>query len=118
LPTGELLMVLEFLSGADLKQIVQTRGPLPAPEAATYVLQASTALAQAHALGIVHRDIKPANLFLTRRPDGSPCVKVLDFGISKQITSGSSLELTATGTLLGSPLYMSPEQLGGTKEVG
>lgn len=116
LPTGELFMVLELLSGADLKQIVQARGPLPVEEAATYAIQASKALAEAHALGIVHRDIKPANLFLTQRPDGSPCVKVLDFGISKQIAS-DDMELTATGALLGSPLYMSPEQMVRTKEV-
>ncbi|WP_438037702.1 serine/threonine-protein kinase [Sorangium sp. So ce128] len=116
LPTGELFMVLELLSGSDLKQIVQARGPLPVEEAATYVLQASTALAEAHALGIVHRDIKPANLFLTQRPDGSPCVKVLDFGISKQ-TASDNMELTATGALLGSPFYMSPEQMVRTKEV-
>ncbi|WP_437893219.1 protein kinase domain-containing protein [Sorangium sp. So ce124] len=116
LPTGELFMVLELLSGANLKQIVQARGPLPVEEAATYVIQASKALAEAHALGIVHRDIKPANLFLTQRPDGSPCVKVLDFGISKQIAS-DDMELTATGALLGSPLYMSPEQMVRTKEV-
>ncbi|WP_437301615.1 protein kinase domain-containing protein [Sorangium sp. So ce426] len=116
LPTGELFMVLELLSGADLKQIVQARGPLPVEEAATYAIHASKALAEAHALGIVHRDIKPANLFLTHRPDGSPCVKVLDFGVSKQIAS-DNMELTATGALLGSPLCMSPEQMVRTKEV-
>ncbi|WP_438000634.1 protein kinase [Sorangium sp. So ce185] len=116
LQTGELFMVLELLSGTDLKQIVKAHGPLSVEEAATYALQASKALAEAHALGIIHRDIKPANLFLAQRPDGSPYVKVLDFGISKHIAS-DSLELTATGAVLGSPLYMSPEQMVRTKEV-
>ncbi|WP_437658454.1 protein kinase domain-containing protein [Sorangium sp. So ce1182] len=116
LPTGELFIVSELLSGADLKHIVQERGPLSVEEAATYALQASLALAEAHALGIIHRDIKPANLFLARRPDGAPCVKVLDFGISKQVAS-DSVELTTTGTLLGSPLYMSPEQMVRTRAV-
>ena len=76
-------LVMEQLAGVDLSAHVAARGPLPTEQAVDYVLQACEALAEAHANGIVHRDLKPANLFLTRRPDGSECVKVLDFGVSK-----------------------------------
>jgi len=116
LGTGAPYMVLEFLAGSDLHELVRKRGPLPIEEAATYVIQACEAIAEAHALGIVHRDIKPANLFLIQRPNGTPCVKVLDFGISKQV-SPEGLDLTKTGTVLGSPLYMSPEQMSRTKHA-
>jgi serine/threonine protein kinase len=84
------------------------------------VLQACEALAEAHALGIVHRDLKPANLFLTARADGSPCVKVLDFGISKIAAhsgSGSDMGMTRTQSIMGSPLYMSPEQMASARDV-
>jgi serine/threonine-protein kinase len=110
LETGAPYMVLEFLAGSDLQKTVRRRGPLPVEEAATYVIQACEAIAEAHALGIVHRDIKPANLFLIQRPNGTPCIKVLDFGISKQM-SPEALDLTKTGTVLGSPHYMAPEQM-------
>ncbi|WP_437989577.1 serine/threonine protein kinase [Sorangium sp. So ce145] len=116
LENGAPYMIMEFLDGMDLKQVVQERGPLPLREAVTYVLQASDAIAEAHVLGIVHRDLKPSNLFLTRRPNGSPCVKVLDFGISKQ-TTPDGMDLTRTGSMLGSPLYMSPEQMMHVKQV-
>ena len=118
-PDGLPYMILEYLAGKDLKDTVQERGPLPVQEAATYVLQACEAVAEAHGLNIVHRDIKPANLFLTRRPNGSPCVKVLDFGISKQLDPERPEQhgLTKTGMLLGSPYYMSPEQMMRTKEA-
>jgi len=89
-------------------------------EAVDYVLQACDAVAEAHALGIVHRDLKPANLFLTRRPDGSPLVKVLDFGISKSLLSGdrsSQMQMTASAAIMGSPQYMSPEQIRSSKNV-
>ena len=85
---------------------------------AEYVIQACDAVAEAHAMGIVHRDLKPANLFLTHRPDGGPLVKVLDFGISKATAlNGASLGLTKTGSILGSPYYMSPEQMKSSKDV-
>jgi serine/threonine-protein kinase len=112
LPTGAPYMVLEYLEGADLAQIRHRRGALSVPEVADYTLQALDALAQAHAAGIVHRDLKPANLFLAKRHDGTNVVKVLDFGISKNLTPfGSSPQgMTNTRAILGSPEYMSPSR--------
>jgi serine/threonine-protein kinase len=117
LASGAPYVVMEYLSGKDLAQTLQARGPLPIPDAVDYVLQAGDAIAEAHALGIVHRDLKPANLFLTRHPDGSPLVKVLDFGVAKTRRTGDEEELTGTHALLGSPLYMSPEQLQSARNV-
>src|SRR5690349_12215346 len=85
LTSGSPYMVMEFLSGNDLSHELKVRGPLPIQEAIQFVLQASEAVAEAHAIGVIHRDLKPANLFLTSRSDGSPLVKVLDFGIAKAI---------------------------------
>jgi serine/threonine-protein kinase len=121
LPGGAPYVVMEYLSGVDLGALLEQRGPLPVDETVDYVLQACEAIAEAHALGIVHRDLKPANLFLTRRPDGSPLVKVLDFGISKAATGldgpGHDKSLTKTDTMMGSPLFMSPEQVKNAKQV-
>src|SRR5687768_5855336 len=114
LESGTPYLVMEFLLGHDLSEELRQRGPLPLTDTIDYVLQAVEAIAEAHAAGIVHRDLKPANLFLARRPDGSSCIKVLDFGISKSLTSSSSvneMSLTQTAALIGSPLYMSPEQM-------
>jgi serine/threonine-protein kinase len=120
LPDGTPYIVMEYLEGLDLADTLTQRGPLPADDAIELVLQACEALAEAHSLGIVHRDLKPANLFLTHRADGTPCVKVLDFGISKVTQPGTSqaeAALTHTTTIMGSPLYMSPEQLRATRGV-
>jgi serine/threonine protein kinase len=114
LETGQPYMVMEYLVGEDLSAMLERRGPLPVADAAVYLLQACDAIAQAHALGIVHRDLKPGNLFLTTREDGTPCVKVLDFGISKATGADgslSSLTLTKTQSVVGSPMYMAPEQM-------
>lgn len=111
---GGAYMVLEYLEGMDLATLVANQGPLPVAEAVSYLLQSLEAIAQAHALGIVHRDFKPANLFLSHRPDGTTSVKVLDFGISK---SGPGTSLTATNAMLGSPSFMSPEQVRSPKSV-
>jgi serine/threonine-protein kinase len=110
---------MEYLEGYDLAQLVERSGPLPAEEAVEYVMQACEAIAAAHALGIVHRDLKPANLFLTSSTDGMPCIKVLDFGISKlsESASGTTPGLTSTTTVMGTPCYMSPEQLRSTRDV-
>jgi hypothetical protein len=113
---GAPYLVMEYLEGRDLGEVVQTRGPLPAPEMVDYLLQACEAVAEAHALRVVHRDLKPGNLFLTRRPDGSPFVKVLDFGISKA-HEPSGNKLTQTAAVMGSPAYMSPEQVRSTTNV-
>lgn len=116
LESGAPYMVMEYLDGLDLRKLLRQRGALPVDEAVTYLFQACDALEEAHSIGIVHRDIKPANLFLTRRRNGSPCVKVLDFGIAKQL-GGQNVDLTNTNTSFGSPLYMSPEQMIRAKSV-
>jgi tRNA A-37 threonylcarbamoyl transferase component Bud32 len=118
LETGAPYMVMELLQGSDLGQILEKQGRLEIPAAVDFLIQACDALAEAHALGIVHRDLKPSNLFLTTRPDGSPLVKVLDFGVAKIMGDNPNVpKLTAAGAILGSPLYMSPEQLLGSKAV-
>jgi serine/threonine protein kinase len=112
-------MVMELLHGHDLEHEVEQRGQLPIGEAASFVLQAIDAVAEAHAVGIVHRDLKPTNLFLAQRPDGSRIVKVLDFGISKSLagTRPREVALTRTAAFVGSPLYMSPEQMRSARDV-
>jgi eukaryotic-like serine/threonine-protein kinase len=115
LENGAPYMVMEFLEGQDLGAFESRQ--LPVHDVVDWVLQASEALAEAHAMGIVHRDLKPANLFLTRRADGTASVKVLDFGISKQAASGADAGVTKTQAVLGSPRYMSPEQMRSTKDV-
>lgn len=117
-PEGAPYLVMELLVGTDLHRLVRGRGSLPIAEAIDYLLQACEALAEAHTLGIVHRDLKPGNLFLTRRLDGTPLVKLLDFGIAKTPDTGwSEAGLTVARGTLGSPLYMSPEQLDDTSSV-
>ncbi len=111
---GTPYIVMECLTGEDLARVLQRRGPLPPSEAVELLLQACEALAEAHKLGIVHRDLKPANLFVTTRPDGTPCVKVLDFGISRS-TSLEDVSVTASAAVVGTPLYMSPEQLASSR---
>ncbi|HEX2876063.1 MAG TPA: protein kinase [Polyangiaceae bacterium] len=119
LDTGLPYMVMEFLEGNDIADELRRLGRLPMLEAVEFVLQAIEALAEAHASGVVHRDLKPGNLFLARRADGSRRVKVLDFGISKALTGSSveELSLTKTAALIGSPLYMAPEQMRSAKDV-
>jgi serine/threonine-protein kinase len=120
LETGAPFMVMEFLQGADLHKWLERHGPLPIEQAVDFVLQASEAIAEAHQLGIVHRDLKPSNLFCVSRPDGTLSVKVLDFGISKVSTrsgGGSSVSMTRTATVIGTPLYMSPEQMESSRGV-
>jgi len=115
LPGGEPFMVMELLEGTNLDDLVEKDGPLAPDVAVDYVLQACEAIAEAHAIGIIHRDLKPQNLFLTRRLDGSPLVKVLDRGISKVPNEDSIL--TRSTDVMGSPLYMAPEQLQGVRPV-
>jgi len=118
LESGAPYMVMEYLEGGDLDAWLQQRGPLPIQQAVDFVLQACEAIAEAHALGIVHRDLKPANLFCIQRADGELSIKVLDFGISKVTTPGApGHDMTRTVTLMGSPQYMSPEQMQRSKGV-
>lgn len=119
LDNGSPYMVMEYLHGEDLAAWVRRNGAMAVPDAIEFLLQACEAIAEAHALGIVHRDLKPANLFVTRRVDGSPCIKVLDFGISKLTVPGAVPEfgMTKTNTVMGSPLYMSPEQMSSSRNV-
>jgi len=118
LDNGTPYMVMEFLDGVDLATWLLQRGSLPVEEAVGFVLQACVAVAEAHTLGIVHRDLKPGNLFCVRRSDGQLAIKVLDFGISKVAWLASSGPAAARANApLGSPFYMSPEQMH-SKDVG
>jgi serine/threonine protein kinase len=115
LDNGAPYIVMEYLEGFDLQSLLTRRGALPVATAVDYVLQVCEGMAEAHMHGIVHRDLKPGNLFVTRRADGSPLVKVLDFGISKAAFGG--IVATHTGDVMGSPAYMAPEQMESAKEV-
>jgi len=117
LGTGEPYIVMEYLEGEDLARVIARAGPQSVADAVDWTLQACEALAEAHAQGIVHRDIKPSNLFLESRPSGKPLLKVLDFGISKAPPSASEAGLTTTSSIVGSPLYMSPEQMTSARDV-
>ncbi len=118
LENGAPFMVMEYLHGSDLGQALKQHGPFSMEDSILFVIQAMDAVAEAHAKGIIHRDLKPANLFLTTLPSGMPCVKVLDFGISK-ITKESSqdVDMTNTSAVLGSPQFMSPEQMRASRDV-
>jgi eukaryotic-like serine/threonine-protein kinase len=123
-PNGLPFIVMELLEGADLCEICDARGALPRWLVVDYMLQALEGLAHAHARGIVHRDLKPSNLFLANRSDGSQILKILDFGISKSLDPGDASgerrraqQLTGGRTVLGSPPYMSPEQVRSPKSV-
>jgi serine/threonine-protein kinase len=113
---GVPFMVMEHLTGKDLGAILQERGKLDFVESAHLLLQACEGITEAHAMGIVHRDLKPGNLFITTKRDGTPLVKVLDFGISKS-TAPSDMSVTAGAAVFGSPHYMSPEQFASTRNV-
>jgi len=112
-------LVMEYLVGSDLAAELQTWKILAVQDAVDLLMQACEATAEAHALGIVHRDLKPANLFIMRGRGGEPVVKLLDFGISKTLpTEGQApVDLTSTTSVMGSPSYMSPEQVRSTKSV-
>jgi eukaryotic-like serine/threonine-protein kinase len=120
LESGAPYLVLEYLEGHNLDDVVAMWGSLPVSTAIDWVLQAAEAIAEAHAYGIVHRDLKPANLFLTQRADASACIKVLDFGLSKltdpRMCDGGA-KLTRPTDVMGSPHYMAPEQLRATRDV-
>ncbi|HET7539048.1 MAG TPA: serine/threonine-protein kinase [Polyangiaceae bacterium] len=109
LPGGEPFIVMEYLEGCDLAALLEARGPLASADAVSYVRQACLGLASMHAMGITHCDVKPANLFLTLAPNGTPLVKILDFGSAEQRVSEQ--ELAPAPIDLGSAPVVAPEQL-------
>ncbi len=119
LPGGAPCMVMEYLHGSDLQEILKARGRPAIHEALEWMIQACEGVAEAHAIDIVHRDIKPANLFVSPLPDGGSQVRVLDFGIAKLVERDGPFdhELTQVGMVFGTPAYMSPEQMRQTKDV-
>ena len=115
MPDGAPFMVMELLDGCDLGTLVDQEGPIEPAVVAHYVIQACAGIAEAHARGLIHRDLKPGNLFLELRPDGSPFIKILDFGIAK--SERADFKLTDTKSVVGSPAYMAPEQLKSSRLV-
>jgi len=119
---GLPFIAMELLEGCDLARLLyERRAPLPVGEATEYVVQALDAVAEAHARGVVHRDLKPSNLFLTQVPGAPPVIKVLDFGISKVDdafgTGNVPSNITQSRAIIGSPTYMSPEQIQNVKKT-
>jgi serine/threonine protein kinase len=112
---GTPYMVMEYLEGQGLDSVVAAEGPMDAPSATEFAIQACEGLAEAHARGIIHRDIKPSNLFLVERSPGWRTIKILDFGISK-VSLAQAANIT-TNLTMGTPCYMSPEQLQSTASV-
>jgi serine/threonine-protein kinase len=108
LPDGTAYLVMELLDGESLATRLRARGPIAPDELVPIALQICEALAAVHAAGVVHRDVKPSNIFLTRQPDGSERVKILDFGIAK--VEWEETRITQMGAPMGTPGYMSPEQ--------
>ncbi len=113
--SGDPFLVFELLEGQDLASILRARGRLSTADAIACIAQAAEALTEAHALGIVHRDVKPSNLFMVAQ-QGHMEIKVLDFGIAK-LDAGSDTSVTVTGSVMGSPRYMSPEQIRDPKRI-
>lgn len=113
LDSGVPFIVMEYLEGSDLQTLLDRDGTMRASDAVDYLLQACEAIAEAHRNGIVHRDLKPANLFIARLRGGRPCVKVVDFGISKAIGRETGEPLTQPASVVGSLYHMAPEQMRG-----
>jgi len=113
----QIFLAMEFIDGQSLTALIEKNGSLPVPRAASIIHQAADALGVAHDYGIVHRDLKPDNIMIARNRDGSDLVKVVDFGIAKASTSDAQ-KVTQTGLVVGTPEYMSPEQLAGDQLDG
>ncbi len=109
--SGSLYLVMELVKGEDLGAILRRDGPMPFARLAPMLIQVCEALSEAHEAGIVHRDLKPENLLVSRARDGRDVVKVLDFGLAKLRDSEELNQVTARGSLIGTPFYMSPEQI-------
>jgi hypothetical protein len=116
-PEGLIYLAMEFIEGSSLSGLIEKNGALGAPRAASIIHQAADALQVAHDYGIVHRDLKPDNIMIAKARDGSDLVKVVDFGIAKA-SSSDAQKVTKTGLVVGTPEYMSPEQLAGDKLDG
>jgi eukaryotic-like serine/threonine-protein kinase len=116
-PDGIIYLAMEFVDGPPLTKLIADEGPLPPARTASIVRQAADALAVAHDMGIVHRDLKPDNIMIARGRDGNDVVKVVDFGIAKAADNAAQ-KVTKTGLVVGTPEYMSPEQLAGDKLDG
>ena len=114
---GIIYLAMEFIEGSSLSSLIEKGGQLPAPRAASIIHQTADALQVAHDAGIVHRDLKPDNIMVAKNRDGSDLVKVVDFGIAKA-SSSDAQKVTKTGMVVGTPEYMSPEQLSGDKLDG
>jgi hypothetical protein len=114
---GLIYLAMEYVEGEVLTELVEANGALPPLRAADVTRQAAGALAVAHDMGIVHRDLKPDNIMIARNRDGSDCVKVVDFGIAKA-AGNEAQKVTRTGLVVGTPEYMSPEQLAGDELDG
>lgn len=117
MPDGAPYLVMEYLDGRDFDAVLAEHGALDPAIAVKYVLQACEALAEAHAMGIVHRDLKPANLILIRKPDGTTAIKIIDFGISKLMSNEVGAAITQPSVMMGSPLYMAPEQMASARDA-
>src|SRR6266516_1290919 len=118
-PDGLIYLAMEFIEGEPLTELIEREGALPVPRAAAIFLQTADALQAAHDLGIVHRDLKPDNIMLSRRKGGGDTVKVVDFGIAKAVGGDEAgQKVTKTGLVVGTPEFMSPEQLSGDKLDG
>ena len=123
LDNGAPYLVMEYLEGEDLGFVLRAKGTIPIDIAVGYILQSCEALADAHSAGVIHRDLKPGNLFLARKNDGTSVIKIIDFGISKVGVTGDGLppigngEMTETAMMMGSPLYMAPEQMASARDV-
>src|SRR5580698_3299241 len=108
-------MAMEYLEGHTLHRAIREAGHFPEERAAHIARQICRALREAHSLGVIHRDLKPANIFLVEHGDEADFVKVLDFGLVKNVGQGPGEELTRVGVFVGSPKYMAPEQIRGDK---
>jgi serine/threonine-protein kinase len=117
-PDNKFYYVMEFLDGLDLQELVDRFGPISSERTAYVIAQACSALSEAHERGIIHRDIKPGNIYLTHRGGLFDYVKVLDFGLAKQVTAPEAVSLTKTGMAVGTPRYISPEAVQGLEVDG
>ena len=109
-PEGVFYYAMELLDGIDLEQLVKTSGPLPPARVCHILIQVAGALAEAHTIGLIHRDVKPANIMLCRQIGRADIVKLLDFGLVREIDSVDKTR-SDIHTLTGTPLYMAPESI-------